>query len=127
MAHYMTQCMYYLRRLDAHLPVLLFVCLLSWQNTVAVGAANWAIQPELVAADGQLLTTADFCNRGDIDANGNHCVKCTAVSAYSFDVWRTVAVLPYSMPLLFKYSVYEVFRASLYKGFSVLLRGPPRT
>lgn len=125
MTHFVTQCIHYIRRLDTHLPVLLFACLLSWQNTVAVGAADWAVQPELVAADGQLLSTADFCNRGDVATGGNHCVKCIAAEAASLGMWRTVVALPHYIQRLPSYFFYETLLLSLYKGSNALLRGPP--
>lgn len=64
------------RALDRMLPALLLFLLLSWQNTVHAGAASWVFSPELVAADGRLLSVVDFCNRGPGADAQEHCADC---------------------------------------------------
>lgn len=66
----------FVRALDRVLPALLLLTLLSWQNTVHAGAASWVFSPELVAADGRLLSPVDFCNRGMEKTAEGHCSDC---------------------------------------------------
>lgn len=70
------------RTIDRYLPMVLLVCVLSWQNAVSASHAEWVYAPELLAADGQQLSVADFCNRdGGADLVPGHCGSCASVLA----------------------------------------------